>query len=225
MSEESGVPGATRRRRTRRIALNWLLRSVEDRSEGEPCARGCPVRRGPVGLAHERDRRGTDVPDRRPRPRPALVGGGELPHHRPDLPPRQRAPARPAGARPREAAAAGALGHEPGPVDGLHPAQPGDPRARGRLALRDRPRARRPRARRRRLARGHVQRGLPARHRRRRRHPHPLPPVLVARWGAQPRQRADAGECPRGWRAGLRPRPRGRRGVRPSRPRRRVRRR
>ena len=89
--------------------------------------RGCPTRRGPVGLAHERACRGTDLPDERPRPGPAVVGGGELPHHRPDLPQGQRAPARPARARPRQAAAAGPLGHQPGPVDDLRPAQPGHP--------------------------------------------------------------------------------------------------
>ena len=107
-------------------------------------------------------------PPGRPRPRPALVGGGQLPHRRPDLPPRQRAPARAADARPRQAAAARPLGHQPRPVDDLRAAQPGHPRDRHRLALRHRPGARRARAGRRRLARGHLLRGLPARRRRRR---------------------------------------------------------
>src|SRR6478735_2522975 len=127
MSEEPAGPGATRRRRLTRISLTRLSGRWRTGPRVNTYARGCPVRPGPVGWAHERERHGRDVPDHRPRPRPALVGGRELPHHRPDLPARQRAPARPAFARPREAAAAGALGHEPGPVDGLHAAQPGHP--------------------------------------------------------------------------------------------------
>ena len=95
----------------------------------------------------------------------------------------------------------------------------------GRLALRHRSGARRACTGRGRVAGGHLHRGLPARHGRRRGHPHAVPPVLVAGRGAQPRQRADAGEHPRGWRARLRAGPRGRRGVRPPRPRRRLRRR
>ena len=48
--------------------------------------------------------------------------------------------------------------------------------------------------------------------------PHAVPAVLVARRGAEPRERADAGQHPRGRRARLRAGARGRRGVRQPEP-------
>ena len=56
--------------------------------------RGCRAARSPVGSGHERERRHPDLPEQRPRPGPALVGRGQLPDRRPDLPAGQRAAAR-----------------------------------------------------------------------------------------------------------------------------------
>ena len=61
---------------------------------------------------------------------------GQLPVGRADLPARQPAAARAAGARARQAAAARPLGHDPGPELHLRPPQPGDPRARPQRDLR-----------------------------------------------------------------------------------------
>ena len=138
---------------------------------------------------------------RRPEARPALVGRAELPHGRPDLPEGERPPARTARDGAHQAEAARPLGHQPRPVDDLRPAQPAHRPYRLRLALRHRPGPRRARTGGRRIPRGHLLRGLPARHRGRRRRAHPFPSVLLARRRAQPRQRPDPRQHPRGRRA------------------------
>ena len=74
---------------------------------------------------------------------------------------------RPLDARGHQAAAARPLGHDPGPQPAVDPPQPADPRAGRRRDLPGRARARRPGGGGQRLAGGHLQRGLPARRRRR----------------------------------------------------------
>ena len=83
---------------------------------------------------------------RRPPADRRLLARGQLPVGRPDLPAGQPAAARAAGARARQAAAAGPLGHDPGPELPLRAHEPGDPGAGPRRDLRHRARARRARA-------------------------------------------------------------------------------
>ena len=145
------------------------------------------------------------------------MGRRQLPHGRPDLPPAQRAAPPAPHPRAHQAAPARALGDQPGPVPGLHAGQPGDPRrpaatgstspARATAAPRSSPppgwRGRTPRS-----TRASARTGSEcgrcsgsSRH----------------RAGPEPRQCPDPGFDPRGRRAGLRARPRGRRRLRPSR--------
>ncbi len=156
---------------------------------------------------------------RAPPPR-HVVARRQLPHGRPDLPARQPAAARAAAARAREAPAARPLGHVARAQLPVRPPEPGDPARRPRHDLRGRARARRPGAGGQRLPRGHLLGGLPGGEPRPGRAAAPVPPVLHARRHPEPRERADARVDPRGRRAGLRPGPRVRRGVRQPRPRR-----
>ena len=93
------------------------------------------------------------------------------------------------------------------------------------MILRHRPRPRRPGHRRQHLSRRHVQRGLSAHHAGRRRDAAAVPAVLVSRRHSEPRRAGNAGLDPRRRRARLLAGARVRRGVRQSRPDRRLRRR
>ncbi len=151
-------------------------------------------------------------------PRPCLVARGELPVRRPDLPPRQPAPAPAAGARPDQAPPAGPLGHDPGAQPDLRPPQPRDPCPRPRRDLRVRSGPRRSGHGGQHLHGGHLQRGLPPRRPGRGGHAQAVPPVLVPRRHPQPRRPGDARVDQRGRRAGLLAGPRLRRRVRQPRP-------
>ncbi len=89
-----------------------------------------------------------------------LLARRELSVGRPDLSLRQSAAEAAAGARGREAHAAGALGHDARAELHLRAPEPGHQEIRPRHDLRLRPRARRPGRRRQHLSRGHLQRDL-----------------------------------------------------------------
>ena len=89
-----------------------------------------------------------------------LLARRQLPVGRPDLSLRQSAAEAAAGARGREAHAAGPLGHDPRAELHLRALEPGHQEVRPRHDLRLRPRARRPGRRGQHLPRGHLQRDL-----------------------------------------------------------------
>ncbi len=147
-----------------------------------------------------------------------VVAGCQLPLGRPDLPPRQPAPARAPHPGPREAAAARPLGHDAGPD---LPVRAPEPRHRGAAAgdgLRHGPRPRRAGPRRLRVPGRHLLRGLQRHHRGHRGREAPVPAVLVPGRHPEPRRAGDARVDPRGRRARLLPEPRLRRGLRQPRP-------
>ena len=121
---------------------------------------------------------------------------------------RQRAAARAAARRAHQAAAARALGHQPGPVRCSTSQLNRLIRRTGAdCALRHRSRPRRPGAGRQRLPRGHLLRDLSRRSARTSAGLRSAgPAVLHAGRHPEPRQRADPGQHPRGRRARLRPR-------------------
>ena len=150
-------------------------------------------------------------------PDAAVLGRGELPDGRADLPARQPAPARAAPTGAHQAAAARPLGHVAGPEPDLRPSEPTDQRARRERHLPDRPGPRRAgawsptrisRARIRRFIR-EVSRGPGG-------SAQPVSALLDAGRHPEPRQRADARLDPRGRRARLRAVARVRRRVRQS---------
>ncbi len=114
---------------------------------------------------------------------------------------------RPLAVGGHQAAAARPLGDHPRPQPALDPPQPADPRARRRRDLPGRAGARRPGRGGQRLARGHLQRGLPARRRRRAGDARAVPAVLVPGRDPEPRRAGDPRLHPRGRRARLRPLP------------------
>ena len=129
----------------------------------------------------------------------------------------------PAVGGPHQAAAARTLGHDAGPELHLRPPQPADQEARPRHDLHHRPRPRRAGAGRQRLSRGDLQRGLSQHLAGRGGDEAALHPVLVPRRHPEPRRAGDAGFDPRGRRARLFAVARLWRGLRQSRPDRRLR--
>ena len=154
-----------------------------------------------------------------------LLARGQLPLRGPDLPARQPAAAGASPAGAREAPAARPLGDHPGAQLHLRPPEPGDPGERPEHDLHRGTRARRPGAGGEHLAGGDLQRGVPRRPAERRGDAEAVPAILLSRGDPQPRGPRDPGLHPRGRRAGVRPLPRLRGGLRQPRPDRGVRRR
>jgi hypothetical protein len=184
---------------------------VRPRSHPPPAIRSTPEEPSHDVVVHP-----GPAPAQRRGPRTArrLLARGQLPVRRADLPAGQPAAARTAAGRARQAAAAGALGHDARAEPDLRAHEPADPGARPERALHHRARARRTRAGGQRLPGGHLQRGLLRHHRGRRRDARAVPAVLLPRRHPQPRRPGDARLDPRGRRARLRPGARLRRRLR-----------
>ncbi|SEM30260.1 hypothetical protein SAMN05444583_13128 [Rhodococcus maanshanensis] len=153
----------------------------------------------------------------RTRPGPALVGRRQLSDGRPDLPAGQRIAARAAARRTHQAEAARTLGDQSRTVRDLRRAQPAHPPHRRGLAVRHRSGARWPGAGGGDLPRGHLLADLSPGRRGCGRDRTAVSAVLGAGRGAEPRERADPGQHPRGRRTRLRARARRRSRVRPAR--------